>query len=273
MKNSTIFAILITICGFTSSKLTAQDYAFTLINNGDYSFTIAAVPDFNSGTFEPITQSYGFVIVLPDGVTVTATSYLPSGTAGTATFIDGANVVTYDPEMADNDLYLITTDTAGRKFPAHTSGQIIPMVTLTVNGSPTTGEISLLDNSSTLATAPALLGSLDSFVQVDVIDDGTVSFANEFSGLTGNIAYDFSTLNIEELEGNSISIYPNPVSEIIYIKSNLELTKIELFDILGKRVLTTNNTDKVNVTNLKTGVYFLKIQSSKGQITKKIIKS
>ena len=274
MKNSTKFLLSLAIFGLTSTMLKAQDYAFTLINNGNYSFTIAAIPNFDSGTFQPITQSYGFVIVLPDGVTITADSYLPAGTNGTATFINGADVVSYDPEMADNDLYLITTDTAGRRFPTHTSGQIIPMVTLTVNGMPTIGEIRILDNNSTLAKAPALLGSLDSFIQVDVIDNGTFLFANEFSGLTGTVFYNFGTLGVleNELTDNAVSVYPNPASEVIHISSTTELTKIELYDVLGKRVLTTNKPQEIKIDHLKSGIYLLKIYASKGQMTKKIIK-
>ena len=274
MKNSTKFLLSLAIFGLTSTMLKAQDYAFTLINNGNYSFTIAAIPNFDSGTFQPITQSYGFVIVLPDGVTITADSYLPAGTNGTATFINGADVVSYDPEMADNDLYLITTDTAGRRFPTHTSGQIIPMVTLTVNGMPTIGEIRILDNNSTLAKAPALLGSLDSFIQVDVIDNGTFLFANEFSGLTGTVFYNFGTLGVleNELTENTVSVYPNPASEVIHISSTTELTKIELYDVLGKRVLTTNKPQEIKIDHLKSGIYLLKIYASKGQMTKKIIK-
>ena len=274
MKNSTKFLLSLAIFGLTSTMLKAQDYAFTLINNGNYSFTIAAIPNFDSGTFQPITQSYGFVIVLPDGVTITADSYLPAGTNGTATFINGSDVVSYDPEMADNDLYLITTDTAGRRFPTHTSGQIIPMVTLTVNGMPTIGEIRILDNNSTLAKAPALLGSLDSFIQVDVIDNGTFLFANEFSGLTGTVFYNFGTLGVleNELTENTVSVYPNPASEVIHISSTTELTKIELYDVLGKRVLTTNKPQEIKIDHLKSGIYLLKIYASKGQMTKKIIK-
>ena len=274
MKNSTKFLLSLAIFGLTSTMLKAQDYAFTLINNGNYSFTIAAIPNFDSGTFQPITQSYGFVIVLPDGVTITADSYLPAGTNGTATFINGADVVSYDPEMADNDLYLITTDTAGRRFPTHISGQIIPMVTLTVNGMPTIGEIRILDNNSTLSKAPALLGSLDSFIQVDVIDNGTFLFANEFSGLTGTVFYNFGTLGVleNELTENTVSVYPNPASEVIHISSTTELTKIELYDVLGKRVLTTNKPQEIKIDHLKSGIYLLKIYASKGQMTKKIIK-
>lgn len=273
MKNFTISAMLVSFLAMSNYSAQAQQYSFTLIHNSDFSFTIAAVPDFDSGTFQPITQSYGFVIVVPDGITVTVDQYLPTGTAGTLTPINGADVTAFDPSMADNDLYLITTDTAGRTLAAHASGVVISLVTLTVNGSPTSGEISMLDNDSTLANAPELLGSLDSFIQVDVIDNGTVMFANEFSGLTGMTSFDFSTLGFGETEliDSAILFYPNPASEVINIQTNLELTKVELFDVLGKRIFETGTTKRINIEPFKAGIYFLKVHTTKGTVTKKMV--
>ena len=46
-------------------SLIAQDgYAFTLIHNGAYSFSVAAVPNYDSGTYTPKTESYGFALVV-----------------------------------------------------------------------------------------------------------------------------------------------------------------------------------------------------------------
>ena len=273
MKKITILLLLTISFGLSNYTVQAQKYAFTLVDNGDYSYTIAAIPDFDSAGFEPITQSYGFVIVLPDGVTVTGNSYLPTGTAGTLTPINGGDVAAFDPEMADNDLYLVTTDTAGRKFPAHAVGDVIPLVTLTVNDSPAVGEISMLDNDSTLANAPELLGALDSFVQVDVIDNDIVVFANEFLGLTGTTTYDFATLGIgeAELSDGTVSLYPNPASEMIYIKSDLDILKVELYNILGKKVAEHLATTEIRIEEHASGIYLLKIHTNKGKLTKKLI--
>ena len=272
MKKITLIIIL-AILGLTSNLASAQGYSFTLINNGDYSFTIAAVPDFDSGTFKPITQSYGFALLIPDGITVNGDVFLPAGTAGTLTFVNGADVVAFDANMTDKDLYMITADTAARLFEAHSPGTIIPLVTVTVSGSPTTGEISILDNDSTLANAPELMGALDGFIQVDVIDDGTYAFTNQFVGLTGTTSFDFSTLGLieNELIGASISVYPNPASDVIIIKTDIELTKVELYDILGKRVLESGATNQLDISSFKSGVYLMKLHSIKGTLTKKLV--
>ena len=77
---------------------------------------------------------------------------------------------------------------------------------------------------------------------------------------------------IEDQE-NTLTLYPNPVKEIITIDSKITVAKVEIYSILGKRVLETKETLKINVSHLEQGLYLLKIYSQKGIITKKIIKN
>ena len=270
MKNFTSFIILL----FLSINLNAQDgYTYTLSHNGGYSFTVSAVSNFDTGGFTPITESYGFVIVLPDGVTATFTQYLPAGTAGTPTFVDGANVVGLDPAMSDNDLYLVTTVTNAATLAAHVTDTVIPLVTLTVNGSPVSGEISLLLNDSVLANA--IGGSLDSFIQADIIDDAIVDFTNSVvgtSGLSGMTAFNFSTLTTPDLELDKLTVHPNPVMDVINITASVKIDEIKMYDILGKHIFTTKETSQLNIDYLESGVYFLKAFNNKKSVTRKIIK-
>ena len=68
-----------------------------------------------------------------------------------------------------------------------------------------------------------------------------------------------------------VSIYPNPTSEYIYISSNYRLNTIEMFDLLGKQVLTTQETKQLKINYLPAGMYLLKVYGDKGTITKKIV--
>ena len=72
----------------------------------------------------------------------------------------------------------------------------------------------------------------------------------------------------------SLAIYPNPVnSGKIYIttKSSLD-KKVEIFNVLGKKVLETVITSKeVNVSNLAAGVYIIKIKEGEATATRKLI--
>ncbi len=99
---------------------------------------------------------------------------------------------------------------------------------------------------------------------------------------------DFTTLssfgfsNAKIQEENILSIYPNPVNQIVYIDYILEAdgdVNIQVFDILGKSVIisksnqtTGPNTIQVDVSQLISGNYYLRIQSGNQQIVKKFVK-
>jgi len=68
-----------------------------------------------------------------------------------------------------------------------------------------------------------------------------------------------------------ISIYPNPASEYINIATNQNLNKFELFDLLGKQVLSAKETKRIKITHLPAGLYVLKVHAEKGTLTKKIV--
>jgi hypothetical protein len=84
-----------------------------------------------------------------------------------------------------------------------------------------------------------------------------------------------STLNIEdERLAQSVNLYPNPVSDNLTIDSEISLTKVEIYSILGKKVKEINSDFKSILTdNLSNGVYILRIHSEKGYTTEKLIKN
>ncbi|MDA9069585.1 T9SS type A sorting domain-containing protein [Algibacter sp.] len=73
-----------------------------------------------------------------------------------------------------------------------------------------------------------------------------------------------------------LSIYPNPVNNqrsFINIASKLSLIKnIEVFDVLGKRVFTTVLSGKeLNISNLRKGVYILRITENNISESRKLV--
>ncbi|MBT8385721.1 MAG: T9SS type A sorting domain-containing protein, partial [Bacteroidia bacterium] len=71
------------------------------------------------------------------------------------------------------------------------------------------------------------------------------------------------TLSINEFEARSLAIYPNPVYDKLNIRvSSAENIKyIEVFDVTGKRLLEKkkNLSDSINFSNVRNGLYFIKI--------------
>ena len=85
----------------------------------------------------------------------------------------------------------------------------------------------------------------------------------------------FNPANIEENRIANFSIYPNPATDILSISydSKLIITKIEIIDISGKKkseIIT--DYEKIDLSYLSSGIYFLKINSNKGISFVKFIK-
>lgn len=88
------------------------------------------------------------------------------------------------------------------------------------------------------------------------------------------------TIGVNEiLKQNDFSIFPNPATESITIKINTEgISKIsyEIIDVLGKTIIKNEVTDltniNINISNIKSGVYFIKLQVNNSTVTKKFVK-
>lgn len=80
-------------------------------------------------------------------------------------------------------------------------------------------------------------------------------------------------LSLNEYENDEFYIYPNPATDILNVQSQEQVSKIEVFNNLGQKIMKLFNTNKVDVSNLEFGVYFIKIQNVSGyQNILKIVK-
>ena len=59
----------------------------------------------------------------------------------------------------------------------------------------------------------------------------------------------------------------------IQSKNSLAIQSIEIYNLLGQVVLAVpNNTNAIDVSNLKTGTYFVKVNTEKGSSNTKFVK-
>jgi aminopeptidase N len=72
---------------------------------------------------------------------------------------------------------------------------------------------------------------------------------------------------------NAIALYPNPVSNTIFIQkpTNVSVNKVLFYNSVGQKVLEDNATS-FSLNTLASGVYFVTIETSEGTFHKKIIK-
>ena len=82
-------------------------------------------------------------------------------------------------------------------------------------------------------------------------------------------------LSLEDEILSDIAIYPNPVDDVLTIKTRADLTEkiATVFDITGKKVYNQMLlTNELKVSSLQSGVYFLRIESEGKSIRRKFIK-
>ena len=90
--------------------------------------------------------------------------------------------------------------------------------------------------------------------------------------------YADATLTTDNFNGieNQISIHPNPSSSLINIDvhdATSSIEKVSLYNSIGSLVLEkVSSLNSISIENFSQGVYFLKIETNKGSITKKIIR-
>jgi uncharacterized repeat protein (TIGR02543 family) len=90
-------------------------------------------------------------------------------------------------------------------------------------------------------------------------------------------AIDKNVLSAEDfiLEDTSLSIYPNPAKDRIYISSNTAIDKILVYNIFGQMMYKSSKKDNstiVDISNFAKGIYLVKVFSKNAITTKKIIK-
>ena len=73
---------------------------------------------------------------------------------------------------------------------------------------------------------------------------------------------------------SSFNIYPNPVNDKIYIETEVEIEDVVVYDVYGRQQSTVNGqqTSSIDVSNLNSGVYFIKIKSNDKFVLKRFVK-
>ena len=91
-----------------------------------------------------------------------------------------------------------------------------------------------------------------------------------------------TNVGIENWLENSVSLYPNPAKEVINVQctmNNVQIEAIEVYDVYGKIVRTDVETchgaslqTRINVSGLANGMYFVRVTTEKGAVTKPFVK-
>lgn len=77
------------------------------------------------------------------------------------------------------------------------------------------------------------------------------------------VFYDYVS-SIDEIKSSSITVYPNPTSDNFIIKSNKIIEKVEVFNSVGKLILSVspNAIDfSMDLDKYEKGIYFIRIDN------------
>jgi hypothetical protein len=99
---------------------------------------------------------------------------------------------------------------------------------------------------------------------------GGLSVTKYFSYVVGNSC----SLGVETLSELKQFYYPNPVENILHLQLLDDENQIILLDVLGRKLVddVVKSSHNMDMSNFKSGVYFLKVKNAHGIQDVKIIK-
>ena len=200
----------------------------------------------------------------------------------------GSSVTLGGLEIAPSDTYVINGDNAvSRSTSAITAGDNSSV-------SRVYSTTALLSGFTGTLTFSYLDGELNGIAEGDLVlelqadDDSWTSYNGTVNETNNSVSYSFNeavsfkavtasaagaTLTIEDLSSatSSVFVYPNPTANRVYIQAE-NITKAALFDLMGRRVKTTNQ-DQIDLSDISSGSYILQVTTQNNTTeTFKIIK-
>ncbi len=135
---------------------------------------------------------------------------------------------------------------------------------------PMGGQLSTATSNTNSYTITGLTGGTTYQIQVQAnCGDGNLS---DWSS-----AINVTTTGIANWLENSVTLFPNPAKEYVDIRidGDLNVTMMEVYDVYGKLINTVNvidNPTRINVSGLANGMYFVRVTTEAGSVTKTFVK-
>jgi len=236
----------------------------TLVNSLVYSDQIY-IPFYNNASSLSFINS---TVYNPDGGTILTTVNPILNSIQNSIFWMGGNSVN-------------TIDGAGATVTANNS-IILPKYNVTLNGSNnyTTDPFfkDIAGKDFTLQTSSSGINhGNNSFYDASKYGNYDLSDKSRIEETTIDIgAFELQpTLSISDInEGKSITIYPNPVKDILNLKTQEKILKVEIISLEGKKIVSKNMTGemKLDLKSLSKGIYLIQIYTAKDIESFKFIK-
>jgi hypothetical protein len=177
-----------------------------------------------------------------------------------------------DTVIIGNDAYVQSSEASGKVY-----------IILESEPQSTTGELETAVNVGTAASAEVTAANTDIAISTSGLTAGTyyayaVDSSKNMSGKSSNaITLVESETGIDDdFSDGNISIYPNPVNDKLQFTSNVQISKVTIYNTLGQKVIEKTVVEEnmtINTSDLKDGIYFMNFENEEKQIkTVKFIK-
>ncbi len=110
---------------------------------------------------------------------------------------------------------------------------------------------------------------------VIVLNPGQTIVLSYLQGMMPNgTVYRFlrQPLSIEDFSKVDFQIYPNPALDYLNIKTQSTNYNVTIYNSLGQKVNATLSENRIDISNLSDGIYFIKIETETGSAARKFIK-
>jgi len=118
--------------------------------------------------------------------------------------------------------------------------------------------------------------SQSSFNESHIGDNTVILTATDQYGNSSSCASNViveAGMSLVENSLSSISLFPNPSSDLVYIKGHNDINlKVSVFDISGKKILEFDKKNSFDISLFEIGVYFVNISDGIKTVIQKIIK-
>ena len=106
----------------------------------------------------------------------------------------------------------------------------------------------------------------------------TVTSVNDFKESQYANVVTVNTTSSEGIEefASSFSVYPNPVNDVLFIETEVEINEVVVYTITGviagQQSTVNGQQATIDVANLNSGVYFVKVVTENGEVVKRFVK-
>lgn len=190
--------------------------------------------------------------------------------------------------MADGDVVVFTTSTnpnlsdrnfAGLGVPPNDSAQNWTTVSNTVSGTVRTLTLTRALTTTDANDFQMPYASTNS-ISIAGVRPAGATFTVGAHGGTNNVGYAtaaFQSLNTDDINLNTVELYPNPAQNFFNVSARSEFNSITIYSQNGKLVKTLrfengSIEERIQIDDLATGIYLLEVSGTSGKAWKKLIK-